>query len=274
MNLKRSKPLYKYDGEISSVLSFDCWSFAELTEKDENDPACIIQNQEFILSASSNEDFMKTLLTNQDVLNAVKASEWIQAQAPEQFKFFLPNLSPELVESMWGMAKPMLTGKDPEIMKELIEEIKLPEVILSSTLNAENLVQMTSFDGPIEECHIYEPKKIMVFEKRDSCSDYPCGAGECKDQCEPEQAMQFRAMTRVMRPAPTVCCECDMNASYDENLKLCVPNEPLPEPNPAPGILLTSISLMQVFHSIFRATVGRRSCLHIYMPRWEMCLAI
>ena len=131
---------------------------------------------------------------------------------------------------------------------------------------------MTSFDGPIEECHIYEPRKIMVFEKRDSCSDYPCGAGECKDQCE--QAMQFRAMTRVMRPAPTVCCECDMNASYDENLKLCVPNEPLPEPNPAPGILLTSISLMQVFHSIFRATVGRRSCLYIYMLRWEMWLAI
>ena len=213
------------------MLSFDSESFAELTKKNENDPVCIIQSQEFLLSALSNEDFMKTLLTNQDILNGVKASEWIQAQTPENYKSVLPMLSPMLVESMWGMIKPMLTGKDPEIMKKLIEEIKLPEVILSSTLNVEDLVKMTGYDGPNEECHVYESKNIMVFEKRDSCSDYPCGAGECKQQCEPE-----RVMTRVMRPAPTVCCECDSDATFDENLKACVPNEPLPEPNPAPGI--------------------------------------
>lgn len=245
----------------------------------------MIQNQDFLLSASSNEDFMKTLLTNQDILNAVKSSEWIQAQTPDQYKNFLPMLSPGLVESMWGMAKPMLTGKDPEIMKELIEEIKLPEVILSSSLNAEDLVKMTAFAGPVEECNTYESKKIMVFEKRDSCSEYPCGAGECKKHCEPE-----RAMTRVMRPAPTACCECDLNATFDENLKVCVPNEPLPEPNPAPGKLYldlnffilyfcngmshTSYKSTTVFYSILRATIGRRARLHIYMPRSKMCLAI
>ena len=234
--LKPTKPLYRYDGEISSVLSFDCWSFAELTKKNGNDPVCLIQNQDFILSASSNEDFMKALLTNEAILNAVKSSEWIQSQTPEQYKSMLPMLSPGLVESMWGMAKPMLTGKDPEVMKQLIEEIKLPEVILSSSLNVEDLVKMSgdSYTGPLQECQAYEAKQIMVFEKRESCDAYPCGAGECKTDCAPQ-----RTMTRVMRPAPTVCCACDVDSSFDDDLKVCVLNEPLPEPNPAPGMIHT-----------------------------------
>ena len=174
---------------------------------------------------------MKTLLTNEDILTTVKASEWIQARTPEQYKSMLPMLSPGLVESMWGMVKPMLTGKDPETMKELIEEIKLSEVILSSSLNIEDLVQMDggSYTGPVEECLAYDPKKIMVFEKRDSCDAYACGVGECKKQCEAE-----RTMTRVMRPAPAVCCECDEDATFNEDLEVCV-IEPLPEPNPAPS---------------------------------------